>query len=59
MIVTAVQAEGARVGIVTCPTCGAAVLLHPRDDPPSDELHAAWHKRQGVAASPDGPGATG
>lgn len=38
---TVVAAEGARVGLVTCSACGAALLL----DPDVDVLaaHRRWH----------------
>lgn len=36
-------AEGARVGIVTCKVCGAAILLDPADDFDSVALHREWH----------------
>lgn len=35
-------AEGARVGIVTCLTCGAAVFLSM--DAPALRLHTEWHQ---------------
>lgn len=44
---TAFDAEGARVGVVTCLVCGAAILLDPRDTGPDLlALHAEWHRRQ-------------
>jgi hypothetical protein len=42
-------AEGARVGIVTCDDCGAAILVDPRDTTNRPDQHAAWH------AAHDGP----
>lgn len=36
-------AEGARVAIVSCRRCGAALLLDPGDEEPVVELHVAWH----------------
>lgn len=36
-------AEGARVGIVTCLTCGAAVLLDSADEVDPREVHRRWH----------------
>lgn len=41
--VTAVVAEGARVGFATCKTCGACVLLDPRDTVNRATQHAEWH----------------
>jgi hypothetical protein len=40
---TALSAEGARVGLVTCQECGAALLLDPRDDTNVLKLHDQWH----------------
>ena len=40
---TAIQAEGARVGIVTCSRCGAAILLDPRDSFDTLKMHDDWH----------------
>jgi len=36
-------AEGARVALVTCLDCGAAVLLDPGDEVSAWELHVGWH----------------
>lgn len=44
---TAFEAEGARVGLVTCLMCGAAVLLDPRDDKDPVALHTLWHRERG------------
>lgn len=43
--VRAIQAEGARVGIVTCKACGAALLLDPADAFDVFAMHNAWHER--------------
>lgn len=40
---TAFAAEGARVGLVTCKTCWASLLLDPRDDFDVLKRHTAWH----------------
>lgn len=40
---TAWAAEGARVGLATCETCGAAILLDPRDTFDHLKAHSAWH----------------
>ena len=40
---TIVAAEGARVGIVTCRECGAALLLDPREERDVVSLHRSWH----------------
>ena len=45
---TIVLAEGARVGIVTCTDCGAAILLDPRADEDYLALHRRWHIEQSV-----------
>ena len=44
MPVTPVAAEGARVGFATCPECGAAILLDPRDERDRLAQHADWHR---------------
>jgi len=36
-------AEGARVGLVTCEMCGAAVLLDPGDKISATDRHTTWH----------------
>jgi hypothetical protein len=38
---TAWPAEGGRVGVVTCLTCGAAVFLSMQAD--AMEIHRSWH----------------
>jgi transcription elongation factor Elf1 len=40
---TVVAAEGARIGIVTCMICGAAILIDPRDERSAVALHSEWH----------------
>ena len=42
----AFSAEGARVGIVTCKTCGAALLIDTSDDFDAVQIHHDWHSRQ-------------
>lgn len=42
--VAVVQAEGARIAIWTCPECGAAVLIDPRDDFDPAYRHREWHR---------------
>jgi hypothetical protein len=37
------SAEGARVGIVTCKRCGAALLIDPGDDFDVCDLHDVFH----------------
>jgi hypothetical protein len=39
----AFAAEGARLGITSCPTCGAAIVLNQFDD--NLKIHEDWHKR--------------
>lgn len=41
---TTFEVEGARVGIVICETCGAAILLDPRDETDRPKQHAEWHR---------------
>ena len=43
---TIINAESARVGISTCLTCGAAILLDPRDQVDARALHTKWHTDQ-------------
>lgn len=42
---TIVPAEGARVAVVTCEWCGAALLIDPREPLQPIMLHTAWHER--------------
>jgi hypothetical protein len=39
------SAEGARVGLVTCRRCGAALLIDPADDFDVIQRHDEWHVR--------------
>ena len=41
---TMIEAEGARIGIVTCKECGAAIMLDPRDTIYPLRQHHEWHK---------------
>jgi len=41
----AMHAEGARVGLVTCLRCGAAILLDKDDEQSALSLHEAFHIR--------------
>ena len=41
----AILAEGARVGVVTCKQCGAALFLDPGDEFDVLQLHRDWHSR--------------
>ena len=43
---TAFDAEGARIGIATCKTCGATVVIDPRDTINYLRKHYEWHKEQ-------------
>lgn len=43
--VTAIAAEGARVGLASCQICGATVLLDERDDRNMMIAHTLWHQR--------------
>jgi hypothetical protein len=40
---TAVDAEGARIGLATCKLCGASVTIDPRDTVNYLRLHHRWH----------------
>lgn len=42
---TAIHAEGARVGLITCRLCGAAILLDRRDGIDAPQVHRDWHDR--------------
>lgn len=44
-LATAIAAEGGRCGIVTCKTCGAALLIDPRDRLDVERMHTEWHER--------------
>ncbi len=61
--ITALAAEGSRVGLWICDECGAAVLIDPRDEqvvaatvPSRIVQHVNWHRwlehRLGPAVSP-------
>ena len=39
-----VQAETDRIGIMSCLTCGAAILLASKED--MGALHSAWHEAE-------------
>ncbi|MBT2266415.1 hypothetical protein [Rhodococcus erythropolis] len=41
----AVVAEGRRIGIMSCLTCGAAILLGTTDED-FGAIHSAWHAAQ-------------
>ena len=41
---TAIPAEGARVGLVSCLLCGAALLLDPRETLDTVAAHMTWHE---------------
>ena len=41
---TAVPAEGARVALLSCLTCGALVMVDPRDKESMPDKHTAWHR---------------
>ena len=43
----AVPAEGARIGLVSCRICGAALVLDPGDTESVVERHVAWHLDRG------------
>ena len=42
----AITAEGARVAVVTCLACGAAVFMDPSDEFNSLAFHRLWHRTQ-------------
>lgn len=41
--VTAVQAEGARIGLASCPLCGCALFIDPDSRVDIYAKHLAWH----------------
>ena len=41
---TAVPAEGARVGFVSCKLCGATIMLDQRDSEDTIQKHITWHR---------------
>ena len=45
------NAEGHRIGLVTCLECGAAVVL---DDEKYDEKHVGWHAKLDAKEAKDG-----
>lgn len=47
-VACAFAAEGARVGLVTCLRCGAALLVDPWDRFDVLRLHEQWHASQEV-----------
>ena len=42
---TVIAAEGARVAILSCEECGAALLLDPRETISVIDRHRDWHER--------------
>lgn len=40
------EAQGAWLGLATCLTCGAAIVLDLEDPENPFELHAGWHDGQ-------------
>lgn len=40
----AFPAEGARVALITCRRCGAALLIDPNDDFNVLQRHQEWHE---------------
>ena len=40
---TAFNAEGARVGVVTCKICGASIFLDEREEVNPLQIHIDWH----------------
>jgi len=49
--VTAVAAEGVRIGFVSCQLCGAALMIDPRESQDSITMHMAWHDDRTGSAS--------
>ncbi len=47
---TVIDTEGARIGIVTCLSCGAAVMLDPRTTTDAIELHNNKHQNDNRVA---------
>lgn len=48
-----VEAVGARVGFLTCPTCRCALVLDPADVFDTYAEHMAWHDRFDAEALSD------
>jgi hypothetical protein len=44
---TILEAEGARIALVNCKICGAAIMLDPRDDGKVNyaRVHGEWHEQ--------------
>jgi hypothetical protein len=55
---TILVAEGARIALMNCKVCGAAVMLDPRDDGKVNyaRVHGEWHDKQNVEARGEGDG---
>jgi transcription elongation factor Elf1 len=51
---TVIVAEGARVAIVSCETCGAALLLDPRETISVIDRHRAWHEARVASDDQEG-----
>jgi hypothetical protein len=49
-----VSAEDAKVGLITCRICGAAILVDPRDTFDATLRHSAWHVGAVPRAAPEG-----
>jgi len=49
---TIFAAEGARAGLTICDTCGAAILLDPRDGVDRMQQHADWHSTLATVPKP-------
>jgi hypothetical protein len=49
-----VSAQDAKVGLITCRICGAAVLVYPLDPFDAARRHSAWHAGAVPRAAPEG-----
>ena len=58
LVFTVWAAEGARVAMVTCSQCGAALLIDPRSNLDVMSLHMQWHLPSSASAGTrtDDPG---
>ena len=44
-LATILHAEGARVAVMTCLRCGAAIMRDGRDKEDAANIHDSWHER--------------
>jgi hypothetical protein len=46
----AFSAEGARIAVMSCLACGAALVIDPGDDVNVAAIHREWHAARGEVA---------